>query len=91
MNKLETYIIEIVIENKPAAKDPEGATIQRDLLNRGGYTQVISVRTGKFIRVKVESESEKAAEELTLKFCNDLRIYNPVVHTIRIEVKGIEK
>ncbi|MFX1452501.1 MAG: phosphoribosylformylglycinamidine synthase subunit PurS [Promethearchaeota archaeon] len=88
---METYIIEIVIENKPAAKDPEGATIQRDLINRGGYTQVTSVRTGKFIRVKIEAKNEKAAEELTLNFCNDLRIYNPVVHTIRIEVKGTEK
>ncbi|MHA1386549.1 MAG: phosphoribosylformylglycinamidine synthase subunit PurS [Candidatus Helarchaeota archaeon] len=88
---MDTYIIEIVIENKPAAKDPEGATIQRDLLNKGGYDQVTSVRTGKFIRVKVKAENSKAAEDLTLKFCNDLRIYNPVVHTIRIDLKGTEK
>ncbi|MHA1376757.1 MAG: phosphoribosylformylglycinamidine synthase subunit PurS [Candidatus Helarchaeota archaeon] len=87
---MDTYIVEIVIENKPAAKDPEGATIQRDLLNRGGFTQVTSVRTGKYIRVKVEADSSKAAEELVFKFCNDLRIYNPVVHTIRIDVKGKE-
>lgn len=88
---MNTYIVEIVIENKPAAKDPEGATIQRDLINKGGYNQVTSVRTGKMIRAKVEAESSKAAEEITMKFCNELRIYNPVVHTIRIDVKGSEK
>ena len=84
------FIVEIVIENKPAAKDPEGATIQRDLLNKGGYNQVTSVRTGKYIRAKVEADNSKKAKEITMSFCNELRIYNPVVHTIRIDVKGSE-
>lgn len=88
---MDTYIVEIVIENKAAAKDPEGETIRRDLLNKGGFNQVTSVRTGKYIRTKIEAISSKAAEDLTFKFCNDLRIYNPVVHTIRIDVKGKEK
>ena len=34
------FMVEVVIENKPVAKDPEGETIQRDLMNRGGYPQV---------------------------------------------------
>lgn len=88
---MDTYTVEIVIENKPAARDPEGATIQKDLLNRGGYIQVTSVRTGKYLRVKVEAENSKAAEDLTYKFCNDLRIYNPVAHVIRINVKSTKK
>ena len=87
---MNTFIVEIVIENKPAAKDPEGATIQRDLLNKGGYKQVTSVRTGKYIRAKVEADNSKKAEEITMNFCNELRIFNPVVHSIRINVIGSE-
>ena len=84
---IKQHLIEIVIENKPAAKDPEGTTIQKDLLNKGGYSQVKSVRTGKYLRVAIEAENTTTALELTKKFCNDLRIYNPVVHTITITPK----
>jgi len=84
---LKEYVVEVVIENKPVAKDPEGATIQRDLMNRGGYPQVRKVRTGKYLRLNVEASSGKEAEELVFKMFNDLRIYNPVVHTCKITVK----
>ncbi|MHA1143890.1 MAG: phosphoribosylformylglycinamidine synthase subunit PurS [Candidatus Helarchaeota archaeon] len=81
------HVVEIIIENKPAAKDPEGTTIQRDLLNKGGYEQVKSVRTGKYLRVSIEAKDETEALEMTRNFCNDLRIYNPVVHSIDIKIK----
>lgn len=88
MCNIKSYIVEIIIENKPAAKDPEGTTIQKDLLNKGGYQQVKSVRTGKYIRVTMDADNEDAALELARKFCNELRLYNPVVHSITILGKG---
>ena len=81
------FIVEVVIENKPVAKDPEGETIQRDLINRGGYPQVKKVRSGKYLRLTVEAPNGGAAKDLVFKMFNDLRIYNPVVHTCRIVVK----
>ena len=84
---IDSYIIEIIIENKPAAKDPEGVTIQKDLLNKGGYSQVKSVRTGKYLRAIIQAKTETDALEMARKFCNELRIYNPVVHTIDIKIK----
>lgn len=86
--KKTTYKIEVVIENKPAARDPEGETIRRDLIVRGGYKRVKGVRTGKYIRMEVEAKSAKEAKDAVFKLCNDLRIFNPVVHTCTIRVGG---
>ncbi|HJX23978.1 MAG TPA: phosphoribosylformylglycinamidine synthase subunit PurS [Candidatus Bathyarchaeia archaeon] len=81
------FMVEVVIENKPVAKDPEGETIQRDLMNRGGYPQVKKVRSGKYLRLTVEAPNGKAAKDLVFRMFNELRIYNPVVHTCKITVK----
>ncbi|MFQ6084797.1 MAG: phosphoribosylformylglycinamidine synthase subunit PurS [Candidatus Bathyarchaeia archaeon] len=78
------YLIEAIIENKPAARDPEGETIHRDLVIKGGYDSIKSTRTGKYIRFDVEARSLNQAKRTVLKLCNDLRIYNPVVHTLTI-------
>lgn len=85
---MPVYIVEILIENKPLAKDPEGETIHRDLILRGGYDSVRSVRVGKLLRLEIDSSSEEEAKNIAVKLCNDLRIYNPVVHTYRVEVRG---
>jgi phosphoribosylformylglycinamidine synthase PurS subunit len=88
---MASYIVEVVIENKPAARDPEGETIGRDLINKGGYKMIAGVRTGKYLRMKVKAKSEKDAKNIVFKMCNELRIYNPVVHTVTIHVKDVEK
>jgi len=85
---VRTFSVEVFIENKPVARDPEGETIRRDLLSKGGYQAVKSVRTGKYLRVAVEAENGDQAKEIVLEICNSLRIYNPVVHTFRIELRG---
>ena len=82
------YIVEIIIENKPAARDPQGQTVQRDLINRGGYDMVTSVRSGKYFRMKVAASTEEEAKEIVFKLSNDLRIFNPVAHICSITVKG---
>ncbi len=85
---IQTFIVEVIIENKPAARDPEGETIHKDLILKGGYENVKSVRTGKYLKFLVEAEDEKHAEKIVFDLCNALRIYNPVVHTHKILVKG---
>jgi phosphoribosylformylglycinamidine synthase len=84
------FTVEIVIENKPAARDPEGETIWRDLVSKGGYTVVKSIRSAKLLRAKVEAQSEDEAKKIVFGMCNDLRIFNPVAHTCSINVKGVE-
>jgi len=83
----EIFSIEIVISNKPQARDPEGETIMRDLIHRGGVGSVKEVRTGKLLAVKVEAANEEEAKNNVVTMCNDLRIYNPVAHSLNVRVR----
>ena len=82
------YLVEIVIGNKPQAKDPEGQTIMKDLMHKSGYNCVKEVRTGKLLKVQIEANSEEEAREKVFSMCNDLRIFNPVAHFCKIEIRG---
>jgi phosphoribosylformylglycinamidine synthase len=86
MNQL--FSVEIVISNKPQARDPEGETIMRDLIHRGGGASVKEVRTGKLLAIKVEATSENEARDRVVAMCNDLRIYNPVAHSLNVRVRA---
>ena len=88
MVKMQNYLVEAIIENKRLAKDPEGETIYRELINKGGYDEIISVRSGKYLRFVVNAQSQEEAKKTVYKMCNDLRIYNPVVHSCKITTRG---
>lgn len=77
------------MENKPSAKDPEGETIMRDLMHRNGFKNVKKVRTGKYLRIEVEAENREQAKDIVFKMCNDLRIFNPVIHICNIREADI--
>ena len=83
------FVVQVVIENKPYINDPEGETIHRDLVVKGGYSSVQSVRAAKMLKMVVNSKSEKEAEETVKQLCEELRIFNPVVSncTIKATVK----
>jgi phosphoribosylformylglycinamidine synthase subunit PurS len=81
--------VEVIVENKPLARDPEGETIHRNLILKGGYDRVTGVRAGKVLRMTVQAESSREAENLVRKLCDDLRIYNPAAHSC--EVRVVEK
>ncbi len=81
-----SFTVEVVVENKPLARDPEGETIHRNLVLKGGYSQVTSVRAGKLLRMNVEASSPDDARQLVQKLCDDLRIYNPAAHTCQVRI-----
>jgi phosphoribosylformylglycinamidine synthase subunit PurS len=80
------FVVQVVIENKPYINDPEGETIHRDLVVKGGYSSVQSVRSAKMLKMIVSSKSEKDAEATVKKLCEELRIFNPVVSNCTIKV-----
>ncbi len=82
----DAYAIEVVVENKPLARDPEGETIQRNLILKGGYAQVTNVRAGKLLKMKVKADSAEDARRLVQKLCDDLRIYNPAAHVCQVRI-----
>ena len=84
--EMPSFTVEVVVENKPLARDPEGETIHHNLILKGGYAQVTNVRAGKLLRMSVKAGSEKDAEQLVRKLCDDLRIYNPAAHLCRVRV-----
>lgn len=73
------FQVRVIIENKPYLNDPEGETIHRDLVVKGGYSSVHSVRSAKMLKMLVSGKSEKDAETIVSKLCEELRIFNPTV------------
>jgi len=78
------YIVEVVLENKPAARDPVGETIKKDLLAKKGYSMVSNVRSGQYLRINIAAENEEIAKTKVDKMCNELRIFNPVTQNLTI-------
>ena len=84
----DTHTVEVIIENKPLARDPEGETIHRNLIIKGGYRQVTNVRAGKLLRMTVQAASSEMALQIVKKLCDDLRIYNPAAHVCQVRLVG---
>jgi phosphoribosylformylglycinamidine synthase len=82
------FVVQVVIENKPYINDPEGETIHRDLVVKGGYSNVQSVRSAKMLKMVINSKSEKDAEATVKKLCEELRIFNPVVSNCTVKATG---
>jgi phosphoribosylformylglycinamidine synthase subunit PurS len=80
------FTIEVVVENKPLARDPEGETIHHNLILKGGYSQVTNVRAAKLLRMNVEAGTAEDAQQLVRRLCDDLRIYNPASHICQVRV-----
>lgn len=79
-----TWEIEVVIENKPAARDPTGETIKRDLLAKKGYDMVSNVRSGQYLRFNLDAVNEDRAKEIVEDLLNKLRIFNSVTQVFKI-------
>lgn len=80
------FRVQVVIQNKPYLSDPEGETIYKDLIIKGGYSSVKSVRSAKLLEMVINSSSEEEAKEKVTQLCHELRIFNPVVSTCRVTV-----
>lgn len=80
----QEFIVEVVLENKKAARDPVGETVQKDLLAKKGYDMVFNVRSGQFLRITLKAANEEEAKEIVDKMCNELRIFNPITQNLTI-------
>src|SRR5919198_6103140 len=82
------FIVHVIIENKPYINDPEGETIHRDLVVKGGYSNVQSVRAAKMLKMVVNSKKKRDAEATVKNLCEELRIFNPVVSNCTVKATG---
>ena len=84
----KTFFLEVLIGNKKTAGDPEGQTILKELIIKGGYQDVKSIRAAKLLQVTVNADNKVAAKQLVQSMCDDLRIYNPAAHLCKIRLVG---
>ncbi len=78
------YLIDVVIEGKPGARDPEGEVIQRDLIWKNGFESVKSVRVAKLLKIVIQAKSAKEAKMIVQRLCDELRIFNPAAHSVHV-------
>lgn len=83
------YSVHVTIENKPGINDPEGETILKDLIMKKSHSSVTKIRSAKMLKFRVKEKNKKLAGKKIREICDDLRIYNPMVSQIRIDVFDI--
>ncbi len=76
----------VFVKKKPGVLDPEGATIQKALLNLG-YKQVAAVRSGRVFEVELDAKNPKEAEQKLLEMARKL-LANPVIEEFRVELEN---
>ena len=80
------YSVDVIIENKPGNNDPEGDTILNDLVLKGNFSNVKKIRSAKMLKFSIIEKNKKLAESKVLKICDELRIYNPLVSKVTVNV-----
>ena len=83
---MATFNVHVTIENKSGISDPEGETILNDLVLRGLHKSVSKIKTAKMLKFTIKEKDKKTAQSKVQKICDDLRIYNPMVSKVTIDV-----
>ena len=83
---MTTFSVNVIIENKPGISDPEGETILNDLVLKGTHKTVSKIKTAKMLKFTINEKDKKAAQSKVQDICDDLRIYNPMVSKVAIQV-----
>lgn len=82
---MPSFVVNIIIENKPGLVDPEGDTILNDLILKDQKTSVKKIRSAKMLKFEIEAKNRELAEKAVMELCNEFRIYNPLVSKMSIE------
>ncbi|HOS50117.1 MAG TPA: phosphoribosylformylglycinamidine synthase subunit PurS [Bacillota bacterium] len=60
---MKSYLAKVVVTLKPSILDPQGVAVRTGLLSMG-YSDVDSVRLGKFIEVRLKADDKAAARAM---------------------------
>ncbi|MDH5430367.1 MAG: phosphoribosylformylglycinamidine synthase subunit PurS [Nitrosopumilus sp.] len=83
---MATFSVHVTIENKLGISDPEGDTILNDLVLKGTHKTVSKIKTAKMLKFTIKEKDKKTAQSKVQEICDDLRIYNPMVSKVIIDV-----
>ena len=79
------YLARVYVTLKPTVNDPQGLTI-RGALHSLGFSDVESVRAGKYLEVRLDAKGRKQAEKQLAEMCRKL-LANPVIEDSRFELE----
>ena len=79
------YLARVYVTLKPTVNDPQGLTI-RGALHSLGFSDVESVRAGKYLEVRLDAKDKKRAEKQLTEMCRKL-LANPVIEDFRFELE----
>ena len=80
------YRVHVTIENKPGISDPEGKTILNDLVLKGTHQNISQINTAKMLKFSISEKDKEIAQSKVQEICDELRIYNPMVSVVTIDV-----
>ncbi|HET6517377.1 MAG TPA: phosphoribosylformylglycinamidine synthase subunit PurS [Nitrosopumilaceae archaeon] len=80
------FRVHVTIENKPGISDPEGDTILNDLVLKGNFSSVSKIRSAKMLKFDIKEKNKIEAKKKIQNLCDELRIYNPMVSKVTIQV-----
>jgi len=83
---MNIFDVHVIIENKPGISDPEGETILNDLVLKGNHSAISKIKTAKMLKFTIKEKDKKSAKTTVQKICDELRIYNPMVSKVTIDV-----
>ena len=83
---MATFTVHVTIENKPGISDPEGDTILNDLVLKGSHKNISKIKTAKMLKFTIKEKDKKTAGKKIQEACDELRIYNPMVSKVAIQV-----
>ncbi len=86
---MPSFLVSVIIENKPEIVDPEGDTILNDLILKDKKTSVKKVRSAKMLKFQIEAKNKESAEKSVMNLCNEFRIYNPLVSKVSVETLNL--
>ncbi len=81
------FLVRVYVTLKPTVNDPQGLTIRGGLLSLG-FTSVESVRSGKYIEIRVDEDDEATASAKVDEMCDKL-LANPIVEQYRFELERL--
>lgn len=82
------YLARVYVTLRPTINDPVGQTIRGGLRDLG-FDSVESVRSGKYMELRLDAESEEAAGAAVNAMCDGL-LANPVIEDYRFDLERIE-
>ena len=83
------YLARVYVTLKPTVNDPQGLTI-RGALHSLGFSDVDSVRAGKYLEIRLNTGDRKEAERQVTEMCRKL-LANPVIEEFHFELEEVRE